>query len=56
MSRRPLGLVSLLRLRDGAAWAMIIVESRWLSAPAPLRAVLRRLARVKPLRRLMGMD
>jgi hypothetical protein len=56
VSRPPLGLVSLLRLRDAAGWAMIIVESRWLSAPAPVRAVLRRVARVGPLRRLMGLD
>lgn len=50
------GLVLMLRLRDWAGWAMIIVESRWLSAPAPVRAVLHRLARVGPLRRLTGID
>lgn len=53
---RRAGLVLLLALRDRAGWAMIIVESRWLLAPAPVRAVLRRLARMGPLRRLMGID
>jgi hypothetical protein len=56
MSRPPWGLVLLLRLRDGAGWAMIMVESRWRSTPAPVRAALRRLARLGPLRRLIRID
>ncbi len=44
-----------LRLRDWAAWAAIIVESRLLQAPM-LRRRLRQLSRLPVLRRWIGVD
>ena len=51
---RP-GLRLFLRLRDGAAWAAIIVESRLLKAPM-LRRRLGAVARLPFLRRWIGVE
>jgi hypothetical protein len=56
VSRPSRRLVLMLRLRDWAGWGLIVIESRWLSAPPPVRAALRRLARIGPLRRWIGID
>lgn len=40
-----------LRLREWGGWALIVVEAHWRAAPPPLRAVLRGLARLGPIRR-----
>ena len=53
--RRGWGLPLLLRLRDWAAWAVIIVEARLLKAPL-LRRRLRAIARLPILRRWIGVD
>ncbi|HWU15255.1 MAG TPA: hypothetical protein VN157_14735 [Caulobacter sp.] len=45
-----------LRLRDWAAWAVIIVESRLLWAPPPLRRRLRDISRLMLLKRWIGID
>jgi hypothetical protein len=49
------GLALFLRLRDWGAWAVIIVESRLLKAPA-LRRRLGAVARLPILRRWFGVD
>jgi hypothetical protein len=49
------GLPLFLRLRDCAAWAVIIVESRLLQAPV-LRRRLGAIARLPFLRRWIGVD
>jgi hypothetical protein len=49
------GLALFLGLRDWAAWAVIIVESRLLKAPG-LRRLLRAVARLPILRRWIGVD
>jgi hypothetical protein len=49
-------LLLALRLREWAGWALIVVEAHWLSAPRPVRAVLRGLARLGPLRRWIRAD
>jgi hypothetical protein len=49
------GLRLFLRLRDRAAWAVIIVESRLLKAPM-LRRRLGTVARLPFLRRWFGVD
>lgn len=51
MSRPSRRLLVGLRLREWAGWALIVVEAHWRSAPAPVRAMLRGLARLGPLRR-----
>jgi hypothetical protein len=53
--RRAGGLRLFLRLRDWAAWAVIIVESRLLKAPM-LRRRLGAVARLPLLRRWIGVD
>ncbi len=40
-----------LRLREWSGWALIVVEAHWRMAPAPLRSVLRGVARLKAVRR-----
>jgi hypothetical protein len=45
-----------LRLRDWGAWAVIIVESRLLEAPAPLKRRLRDLSRLLRLKRWIRID
>lgn len=52
---RP-GLRLMLRLRERASWALVFVEARWRGAPPPVRAVLRALARLGPLRRWIRID
>jgi hypothetical protein len=56
MSRPPLSLVWMLRLRERASWVLVFIESRWSVAPGPLRALLRGLARWGPLRRWIRID
>ena len=51
MSRPSRRLLLVLRLREWAGWALIVVEAHWRSTPGPVRAVLRGLARLGPLRR-----
>jgi len=46
----------LLRLRDWGAWAVIIVESRLLAAPPPVRRRLRDLSRLLRLKRWIRID
>jgi len=51
VSRPSRRLLLGLRLREWAGWALIIVEAHWRSAPRPVRAVLRGLARLGLFRR-----
>jgi hypothetical protein len=51
MKPAPLGLIVFLNLRDRVNWILIVVEAHWLSAPAPVRVLLRGLARLPLLRR-----
>jgi hypothetical protein len=46
----------MLRLRERANWVLVFIESRWSQAPPPVRAVLRGLARIEPLRRWIRID
>jgi hypothetical protein len=54
--RRGWGLPLFLRLRDWAAWVVIIVESRLLAAPAPVRDRLRDISRLLRLKRWIRID
>lgn len=45
-----------LALRERLNWVLIFVESRWLRAPAPVRTVLRGLARLKLFRRWIRIE
>jgi hypothetical protein len=47
----PRGLLLLLRLREWAGWVLIVVEAHWRAAPPPVRALLRGVARLGPIRR-----
>ncbi|MBO9707854.1 MAG: hypothetical protein J7521_06565 [Caulobacter sp.] len=40
-----------LRLREWGGWALVMVEANWMRAPAPVRVVLRGVARMSPIRR-----